>query len=107
MVATVADALDHAHEAGVVHRDVKPANILLSRDLDPILIDFGLGRDLFQDHSLTRSGAVMGTLSYMAPEQLQGRGKIDGRADIFALGLVLYRALTGKELRADVSDVIR
>jgi len=108
ILSTVADALAHAHRNGVVHRDVKPANILLRADLSPVLIDFGLGSDLFRSVTLTRSGAVFGTLSYMAPEQLAGPNRrIDARADTFSLGLVPYRLVVGKDLRTRFSHVIR
>jgi len=108
LLAEVADGLHAAHEQGVIHRDVKPANILVDDDLSPVLIDFGLARDVRNKVSFTHSGVAMGTLAYMAPEQL-GRdpGAVDRRADIFALGLILYRAVTGQELRQEVGDVIK
>ena len=97
VVAQIAAALDAAHRRGLVHRDVKPANILLSEiDGRPhaYLTDFGLSR--FADsEQLTATGTVVGTLDYMAPEQLEGR-KVDGRVDVYALGCVLYQALTGR-----------
>lgn len=108
LLATVADALHHAHEAGVVHRDVKPANIVVRDDLSPVLIDFGLGRDLFRELSWTRSGAVVGTVGWMAPEQLDGDlDAVGPRTDVFAVGLVLHRALTGRELRRNLKDLDR
>lgn len=108
LLATVADGLEAAHLRGIVHRDVKPANVLVRDDLSPVLIDFGLARDQQIKVSFTASGAAMGTLAYMAPEQL-GRdpGAVDARTDVYALGLVLYRALTGREARDDVKDVVR
>ncbi|MGK0153410.1 MAG: tRNA A-37 threonylcarbamoyl transferase component Bud32 [Neolewinella sp.] len=107
MLSDVADGLHAAHEQGVVHRDVKPANILVGADLAPILIDFGLARDALNRASFTQSGAAMGTLAYMAPEQL-GRdpGAVDRRADVYALGLVLYRAFCGVDLRELVGEVV-
>jgi tRNA A-37 threonylcarbamoyl transferase component Bud32 len=107
LCATVADGLDAAHRRGVVHRDVKPANVLVRDDLSPALIDFGLARDQQIKVSFTASGAAMGTLAYMAPEQL-GRdpGAVDPRTDVYALGLVLFRARLGRDARADVRDVV-
>lgn len=108
LIARVSDALHYAHEAGVVHGDVKPANILVGENLQPILIDFGLSRDLFRGVSLTRTAGVMGTLSYMAPEQLLGdAASIDRRTDVFALGLVFYRVLCGADLRTQSDQVLR
>jgi len=108
LLAKVADALALAHDAGLIHRDIKPANILVGEDLEPVLIDFGLGRDLFRSVSLTQSGAVMGTLTYMSPEQLaEAEPEIDQRADVFALGLLLYRALVGRDLRESAKAVLR
>lgn len=108
ILAEVAEGLHAAHAQGVVHRDVKPANILVRDDLTPVLIDFGLARDLRNKASFTHSGVAMGTLAYMAPEQL-GRdpGAVDRRADVYAMGLLLYRAMTGEELRQDVGEVVR
>lgn len=108
LLATVADALHHAHQQGIVHRDLKPANVLVSTALEPTLIDFGLSRDAMQKVSLSRSGQALGTLAYMAPEQF-GRdpGNVSPRTDIYALGLMLYRAMTGKELRADMHDLMQ
>jgi len=107
LIASCAEALAFAHELGVVHRDIKPANVILRDGREPVLIDFGLGRDLFRCVSLTRSSAILGTLSYMSPEQLEGNGnQADPRSDVFALGLVLFRCLTGRELRRDFNEVL-
>jgi serine/threonine protein kinase len=89
----VAKALDHAHKQGVIHRDIKPENLLLDRQGQVHIIDFGLAR-FFEDVSVTHSGALIGTPAYMSPEQVTGRLKIDQRADIYSLGLVLYELLT-------------
>lgn len=87
----LADALAHVHEHGLVHRDVKPQNVLVDAGGRVRLVDFGLAKDL-EDHSLTGSGDFMGTPNYSAPEQVERRvgQRIDGRADLFALGCVLY-----------------
>ncbi|HWD66171.1 MAG TPA: serine/threonine-protein kinase [Solirubrobacteraceae bacterium] len=95
---SICEALEHAHEHGVIHRDVKPSNVLIAtRPLSPghpaKLTDFGVAR-LVGGDSLTRTGDVIGTLSYMAPEQAEGR-ECGPAADLFALALVLYEALTG------------
>jgi serine/threonine protein kinase len=90
----LADALDHAHRQGLVHRDVKPNNILISRDGRPLLTDFGIAKALGESKGLTRTGTAIGTPEYMAPEQIQGQ-QVDGRTDIYALGIVLYEMLVG------------
>jgi serine/threonine-protein kinase len=95
VAARTADALAAAHRAGVVHRDVKPANILISRDGRVMITDFGVARGLDEVSELTRTGMVVGSPAYMAPEQLQG-APVDGRADIFSLGVVLYEMLLRK-----------
>ncbi|MCA9613867.1 MAG: protein kinase [Myxococcales bacterium] len=97
--ARLADALIAAHDAGVLHRDLKPANVMLEDDrLDRArLVDFGVARDAAaQDLSLTRTGMMVGTPSYMSPEQAAGEKTIDGRADLFALGALLWQCLTGR-----------
>jgi serine/threonine protein kinase len=97
VTSSVASALDAAHESGLVHRDVKPANILISGEGERehvYLTDFGLTKRLGSAGSLTRTGAWVGTPDYVAPEQIQG-GSVDGRADVYSLGCVLYEMLTG------------
>jgi serine/threonine-protein kinase len=95
IVAQVAEALAYAHRQGIIHRDVKPANILISRDGDPLLTDFGIAKIYEETLQLTGEGMMVGTPTYMAPEQLQGQ-PVDPRTDIYALGVVLYQALTGE-----------
>ncbi len=89
----VADALGAAHASGLVHRDVKPANILLSADGRVLVADFGIAKAA-EGADLTSDGSMVGTAKYLAPEQVEG-GPIDGRSDLYALGVVLYEALTG------------
>ena len=88
----LAEALDHAHNHGLIHRDVKPSNVLMTRDGRPLLTDFGIAKALFEAQQLTRTGASIGTPEYMAPEQAKGDSP-DGRTDIYALGVVLYEML--------------
>lgn len=111
ILAQVAGALDAAHAHGLVHRDVKPANILLSAD-EPVhayLTDFGVAKiTTSEDATITSSGQWIGTLDYIAPEQLRG-APVDGRADIYALGGVLFYALTGQvpyPLESDVAKLL-
>ena len=93
----IAEALDYAHRQGIVHRDIKPENILLV-DNHAIISDFGIARAITRavgEESLTGTGMIVGTPGYMSPEQAAGERDIDGRADIYALGCMLYEMLTG------------
>ena len=96
VIAQVAQGLHHAHERGVVHRDVKPDNILLLPDGRAKLADFGLVKDLESDLNLTETATVLGTPNFMAPEQFENSKKVDRRADVYALAATLYMAVTGE-----------
>jgi serine/threonine protein kinase len=97
LVETLARAMQLAHSRNVVHRDLKPANILLAADGTPKITDFGLARQLDNDSGATLAGAVMGTPSYMAPEQASGGSHEAGpAADVYALGAILYACLAGR-----------
>ncbi len=91
----VADALEQAHEHGLVHRDVKPGNILVGKGDRAYLTDFGLIRPFELETSLTKTGQLMGTVDYVAPEQIRGQA-VDGRVDVYSLGCVLFECLTGE-----------
>ncbi|MCG3205973.1 MAG: Serine/threonine-protein kinase PknD [Elusimicrobia bacterium] len=100
LVIKVAEGLDYAHKQGVVHRDIKPANIMLLKDGTLRITDFGIAR--IQASSKTATGAMLGTPAYMSPEQVNNNKQVDGRADIFSLGVTLFELLTGeKPFQAD------
>jgi serine/threonine protein kinase/WD40 repeat protein len=97
LLVKVCDAIEYAHRHDVIHRDLKPANILLDRAGNPRVTDFGLAKKLKDDSGLTGSGQIMGTPSYMPPEQAGGkRGEVGPAADVYALGATLYALLTGR-----------
>lgn len=102
LVATVAEALHYAHKQGLVHRDIKPGNILLGNDGKPYVVDFGLA---LREENFGQGPRFAGTLHYMSPEQARGEGhRVDGRSDIFSLGIVLYELLVGRRPFSDTNQ---
>lgn len=104
LLQDIASAIDYAHRHGVIHRDIKPDNILVDDEGHPILTDFGIAKLLESNANFTATGGFLGTPAYMAPEQGQGKPNIDGRADIYALGLVVYEMMTGMHPYASSSE---
>jgi serine/threonine-protein kinase PpkA len=108
IISQIARALEAIHARGIVHRDLKPANILFRSNGQPVIVDFGLARDLGINSTLTIAGQVLATPRYMSPEQCMGRSA-DHRSDLYAVGAVFYEMLTGTKLFGSVTpaDLIR
>ena len=102
IVMRLADAMEHAHQRGVLHRDIKPANVLVRHDQDApledrvLLTDFGLAKNLDEDSQQTKDGDILGTPAYMSPEQIDDAGNSGLTSDIYSLGALLYELLTGR-----------
>lgn len=96
IITKLAPALDEVHSHGVIHRDLKPSNILFDQRNEPYISDFGTAKLKHAHTKLTDTGGAVGTPAYMSPEQIQGEGELDGRSDIYTLGVILFEMLTGK-----------
>jgi serine/threonine protein kinase len=108
VVSTIANALQHAHDNGIIHRDVKPANILIDKDGKPCIADFGLAKRISADQSISSDGQILGTARYMSPEQAAGKtSETDHRSDIYAVGVILFQMLTASlPFRGNVRAVL-
>jgi len=104
----IARALDAIHTAGIVHRDLKPSNILFRADGRPVIVDFGLAKDLGVNSTLTIAGKLLATPRYMSPEQCMGK-PVDQRSDLYSLGVVVYEMLAGKKIydAANPAELVR
>ncbi|MFO0843896.1 MAG: FHA domain-containing serine/threonine-protein kinase [Gemmataceae bacterium] len=97
LMATVAEAVDHAHSKGIIHRDLKPGNVMLHQQKRPVVMDFGIAKQIHADKAVTSPGAIVGTPAYMPPEQAGDEpGKIGPHSDVYSLGAILYTLLTGQ-----------
>jgi serine/threonine-protein kinase PpkA len=104
LVSQIARALDAIHARGIIHRDLKPANILFRADGRPVIVDFGLAKDLSAPSTLTVLGQLIATPRYMAPEQCLGHA-LDARSDIYSLGAIFYEMLTGQKIFDSANSV--
>lgn len=98
LIRKIANALEYSHQQNIIHRDIKPSNILIHHQTkEPIIMDFGLAKDTSDiKNNLTGTGEILGTPSYLSPEQARGEKKLDKRSDIYSLGTILYKIMTGK-----------
>lgn len=108
LLRQIAAGLHHAHEQSIVHRDMKPGNVLLDSQGNPLITDFGLAKRVDVDESISSRGKIIGTVMYMAPEQAHGEiGGVDRRADLYALGVMMYQMLTGERpYRGNVQAIL-
>ncbi|MDX1926984.1 MAG: serine/threonine-protein kinase [Pirellulaceae bacterium] len=104
-VAKIAEAVHHAHQRGILHRDIKPANIMLDEAENPLLTDLGLAKNTANDSNLTQTGVLVGTPSYMPPEQAESGSSLTTAVDIYSTGAILYELLTGKPPHTGTSPV--
>lgn len=96
LMAAVARSVHHGHQRGILHRDLKPANILIDDDGDPLVTDYGLAKSTGDESNITKTGAVVGTPSYMSPEQAGGQSNLSTATDVYAIGAILYELITGR-----------
>ena len=96
IIARLASCLGYVHSQGLVHRDIKPSNVLFRGDGTPVLTDFGIAKLIQADNDLTLTGTVLGSPHYLSPEQAEGNSKVDGRSDLYSLGVILFEMLAGR-----------
>ncbi len=104
VMESIGGCLEYAHKRGIVHRDVKPTNILIHKDGTPKLTDFGIAKNIERDQEITLDGSALGSPYYLSPEQSQGK-TVDSRSDLYSLGIVFYEMLTGQKAYVEDSDI--